>query len=139
MTALIQFFWRWSGVKAADIQNIENKDRIIGHRGPAGFSDNGGMGDFILIQGPHNCFDDIGTVLFQSIIAADIIIGLGAVIIHGQTAAQVQITHGGPFAYQSGVNPACFQDRGADISYIGQLGPNVIVKKFEAVKHLVLF
>jgi hypothetical protein len=97
------------------------------------------VGDVVLAQDFHDRLDHVGAVLIQGVVARVHVIGMGTVIVHGKTTAQVEITHGGPFEHKAGVNPAGFLDGGPDVPDIRDLRTEVIVEELETVQHAHFF
>ena len=59
-----------------------------------------------------------------------------AVVVHGQTAAQVKVAHGRAFLHQAHIKARAFHDAGADVADVGDLRAQVVVQQAEAVQHV---
>ena len=60
-----------------------------------------------------------------------------AVVVHGQTAAEVEVAHGCAFLHEAGVDACGFHDGGADVADVGNLRAEVIVHKLQGIEHVV--
>ncbi len=91
------------------------------------------MGDFLFIQRGHDGFNDVCAILIQRIIAAAGEVGVRAVVVHRQAAAQIQNTHGGAFLDESAVDPTGFEHPGANVADVGNLRTQMVMQQLEQV------
>ena len=120
----------------AHVQHVEQQHGIVGHGGAAGFGDDVRVRHLLLVEDAHDGFHDVGAVFVQIVVARRDVIGVRAVVVHGQTAAQVKVAHGRAFLHQAHIKARAFHDAGADIADVGDLRAQVVVQQAEAVQHV---
>ncbi len=79
--------------------------------------------------------DDVVGVFLQRVIDAGFEIGLRAVVIDAQAAADVQVFQPGAGALQLHVNARRLHHRGLDLADVGDLAAQVEVQQLEAILH----
>ncbi len=123
------------GLEAGDVEDVEQQDRVVGHQGPARFGDDDRVGDVVLVERGHHRLDDVRAVFLEGVVAAGQEVGLGAVVVHCQAAAEVEVFDLRALPDQAGVDAAGLVHRGADLADVGDLRAQVVVDQLEAVEH----
>src|SRR5690606_18576169 len=125
-----------AGLELADGEDVEQQHRGVGHGGAAGFADDGGVGDLLRVEGFLDGFHHVDGVFLQAVVAALLAAAPGAVVVHGEAAADVQVAEGRPLLHQVDVVAAGLADAGADVLDVGDLGTQVKVHQAQAVEHI---
>ena len=133
-----QYFRPGGRLAGTDVENIEQQHRRVGHRGAPGLRDDNRVLYLQRIERFTDTLDDIGAVFVQPVIHAVGAVGAGALVVHGQATAEVDVAHGGTFLYQARVETAGFQHAAAHVANIGNLRTQVAVEKAQAVQHTCL-
>src|SRR5690606_32654677 len=110
-----------AGLELADGEDVEQQHRGVGHGGAAGFADDGGVGDLLRVEGFLDGFHHVDGVFLQAVVAALLAAAPGAVVVHGEAAADVQVAEGRPLLHQVDVVAAGLADAGADVLDVGDL------------------
>ena len=120
------------------IQNVEQKHRVIGHGRAPRFGDDGRMGDVLRRENFRNGFHHVHAVFVERVVAAEVVVRVGAVVIDRQSAAEIEKAHRRPFLHESAVDPGGLDDPVPDVPDVRNLRADVVVQKFDAVEHLGL-
>ena len=122
----------------AHVEDVEQKDGIVGHGGATRFRNDVRVFDALLVEDGHDRFHDVGTVFVHRIVAAAHIVGVRAVVVHGEAAAEVEIPHLRAFLHEARIDAGALHDGGTDVADVGDLRTKVVVQELEAVEHVVL-
>ena len=74
-------------------------------------------------------------VLLERVVDGRFEVGLRAVVVHAQAAADVEVQEPGAMAGQVGVDPRGLGQRALDVADVGDLAAQVEVQQLEAVGH----
>ncbi len=121
------------------VEDIGHQHRIVGHRGPARFGDDVGTFYAGFLADVLDLVDHVVGVLFHRVIDAGKVAGLGAVIIHPQTATNIEVLDIESQLAHLGVDPGRFDQGGFDLVDLGDLTADVRVQQINALQHLCLF
>ena len=80
--------------------------------------------------------DHVHAIFVERVVAAGGIIGMGAVVIDREAAAEVEEPHGRAFLDQTGIDPAGFEHAGADVADVRDLRADMIMEQTQAVEHV---
>ena len=128
----MRFFGR---LEIGHVQNVEQQHGIISHGGAAGFGDDVRMRDVFGRQRFGDRFDHVHAIFVERVIAAGGIIGVGAVVIDREPAAEVEEPHGSTFLDQSGIDPAGFEHAGTDVADVRDLRADMVMEQTQTVEH----
>ena len=108
---------------------------MIGGDGAAAFGNDGGVRHLGFVADVLNVIDDVVGVFLQRVVDAGFEIGLRAVVIDAQAAADVQIFQARAGALQLHVDPRGFHHRGLDLPDVGDLAAEMEVQQLDAILH----
>ena len=94
-----------------------------------------GCGTLDFVAHVLHVIDDVVGVFLQRVVDARFEIGLRAVVIDAQAAADVQIFQAGAGARQIDVNAHRFVHRALDLADVGDLAAQMEVQQLEAIGH----
>jgi hypothetical protein len=120
---------------AGDAEDVEDQDAVVGGDGAAAFGDDVGVGDFGVVADVLDVVDDVVGVFLEAVVDAGFEVGLGAVVVDAEAAADVEEFEAGAGAFEFGVDAGGFDDRGFDVADVGDLAAEVEVEECEAVLH----
>ena len=121
--------------EAGHAQNVEHQHAVIRGDGAPAFGNDGGMRHFGFVAHVLDVIDDVVGVFLQRVIDARFEIGLRAVVIDAQAAADVQIFQARAGALQLHVHARRFHHRGLDLADVGDLAAQVEMQQLEAILH----
>jgi hypothetical protein len=87
--------------EAADAQDVEHQHAVIGGDGAAAFGDDGRVRDFGLVADVLDVVDDVVGVFLERVVDAGFEVGLRAVVVDAQAAADVEVFQAGAGAFSS--------------------------------------
>ena len=108
---------------------------MIGHNGPAALGDYGWIRHRRLVAHILDVIDHVVGVFLQRVIDARFKVGLGAIVIDAESAADIQIakSRSGPDKFR--IKPRRFVHRGFHLPDVGDLAAQVEVQQLEAIRH----
>ena len=115
--------------ESAYAQDVEHQHAVIGGDGAAAFGHDGRMRHFGFVADILDVIDDVVGVLLQRVVDARFEIGLRAVVVDAQAAADIQVLQSGARALQLHVNARGFDHRGFDLPDIGDLAAQMEVQQ----------
>ena len=82
--------------------------------------------------------DDVDAVFVDGVVAAVLVVRVGAVVVDGQAAAEVEVAHRGAFLHEADVDAAGLLHAGTDVADVRDLGADVVMEQAEAVEHVLV-
>ncbi len=119
-------------------EHVEHEHAVIGDDGASALRNDGRMRNAGIVTHGLDVVDDVVRVLLERVVGARFEVGLRPVVVHAQTAADVEILEAGAGAGQLGVDAGGFVERVLHDPDVGDLAPQVEVQELEAVLHPVL-
>ena len=117
--------------------NLERTPPDDSHR-PAGFGEDGGVCDAGLVADFLHVEDDVVGVFLEAVVDGGFEVGLGAVVVNTESAADVDHSEAGAEALQFGVHANELDGGGLHVADVVDLAAEVEVQQVEAVAHAVL-
>ena len=121
--------------EAAGAEHVEDEQRVVGGDRPAALRDDGRMGDLLFVAHLLDVVHDVVRVLLQGVVHARLEVGLRAVVVDAQPAADVEVLDAGAGLGQVAVDPRRFVQGVLDDADVGDLAAEVEVEELEAVLH----
>src|SRR5208283_129893 len=118
---------------ASHAQDVEHQNAVIGGDGAAALGDDGRVRDLALIADVLDVIDDVVGVLLERVVDAGFEIGLRAVVIDAQAAADVEEFEAAAALLEIDVDAGGFDDRGLDVADVGDLTAEMEVQQLEAI------
>src|SRR5262249_51115588 len=107
--------------------------------GRTGFGNDGGVGHAGLVADALDAEHHVVGVFLQGVVDRRLEVGLRAVVVDAQAAADVQVADPGADPGQLDVNPRRLGQGALDAADVGDLAAEVEVDQLEAVGHVLLF
>lgn len=123
---------------AADAEDVEDEQTVIGRDGAAAFGDDVRVRDFGLVADALDVIDNVAGVFFECIVDARFKVGLRTIVIYAETAADVDVAKAGAGLFEIDINARGFDDGGFDLANVGDLAAEVEVGELEAIFHAAL-
>ena len=125
-------------LEAAPAEHVEDQHAVVGDHGPAGFADDRGVLDARLVADFLDVEDDVVGVFLKAVVDAGAEVGLGAVVVDAEAAADVDVLEARAEALQFGVDADQLDDGVLDVADVVDLAAEVEVEQVEAVAHAVV-
>ena len=107
--------------KSSYPKNVEQKAAVIRHNGAATFADDGRVRHFGIVTNILNVIHHIVCILFQRIVHTRFKIGLRAIVVNAQPAANIQVLQPGAAFLHLRIHPGGFNHCLLDLANIGDL------------------
>ena len=120
---------------AGHAQHAEHQRTVIGHDRAAAFGDDRGMRHAGFVAHALHVVDDVVGVFLQRVVGARFEIGLRAVVVDAQPAADVEVRQPGALPHQVDVDAHRFVQRAFDLADVRDLAAQVEVQQLEAIFH----
>src|SRR5690606_9645640 len=121
---------------AVDAKDVEDQHALVARDGAARLAAHGGRRDAGLLAGVADRRDHVVGVLLHAVVHADAEVGLGAVVVDREAAADVEVAHGAAHLRELDVELARLAHRVLDGDDARDLAPHVEVEELGAVEHL---
>ena len=121
------------------LQDVHDEHRVVGGQRASALSDDVGVLEAVLVAGIHERIDRIVDILLDAVIhRVAAAAGTRAVVVHAQSAADVDIVHVEAQLGELHIELCRLAQGVLDAAYFGDLAADVEVDQFEAVFQLVL-
>ncbi len=130
---------RLIAIEVRGAQNIKDQQAVVGNDRPARLGDDGRMGDADLVADALDAKNDVVGVFLQRVINGRREIGLGAVVIDAEAAADIDIFHGRAHANQLRVDPSDLGEGILDATDVRDLAAQVEMNELQAIFHAASF
>ena len=121
--------------EAGDAEDVEDQHAMISRDGAAAFGNDDGMRHLCFVADVLNMMHDVVGVLLQGVIDARLEVGLRAVVIDAEAAADVHIIEARAGALQLDIDARGFNDGCFDLPDVGDLAAEMEVQRLEAILH----
>ena len=129
---------RLVAVEVGDAQHVEDEHAVIGDHGPARLGDDRRVRDLGLVADALDAEDDVVGVFLEGVVDRRHEVGLRAVVVDAQAAADVEVLDAGADAVQLDVDPGRLGQGRLDVADVGDLAAEVEVDELKAVGHVAL-
>ena len=124
--------------KGSDVQHVEHQHGVIGGQRPSRFGNDVGMRQVFLFADFIQMVDHVIGVFLHRIVGAGSERGAGAVVIHPQPAADVDVFDIASLLHQFGVVAADFLEAGFDPADVGDLASQMKMDQADAILDVLL-
>ena len=124
-------------VEAGDVEDVEEQDGGVRDGGASGLGDDVRVRDVRLGEQFADGLDDVDAVFVDGVVAAVLVVRVGAVVVDGEAAAEVEVAHRRAFLHEADVDAARLLHAGPDVADVRDLGADVVMEKAEAVEHVL--
>ena len=125
-------------VEVGHAQHVEDQHAVIGDHRPARLGDDRRVRHAGLVADALDAEDDVVGVFLQRVIDRRFEVGLRAVVVDAQAAADVEVLDAGADAVQLDVDAGRLGQGVLDVADVGDLAAEVEVDQLQAVGHVAL-
>ena len=139
---LLDVLGRFAGhvafAQARHAQHVEHQRAVIGDDRPAAFGNDRRMRHAGIVADALDVVDDVVGVFLQRVVDARFEVGLRAVVVDAQAAADVEVLQARAATVQLDIHAGRFVQGLLDVADVGNLAAEMEVQQLEAVLHAVL-
>ena len=125
-------------VEVGDAEHVEDEHAVVGDHRPARLGEDRRVRDLGLVADVLDAEDDVVGVFLKRVVDRRHEVGLRAVVVDAQAAADVEVLDPGPDAEHLHVDPGRLGQGRLDVADVGDLAADVEVHELKAIGHVAL-